>query len=419
MSAYKGWNTIKITDIEIIPIVVPVAKRYDNHYGRIRMESIDQRLFIKVHTDNGIVGYGDYEGDDRPPPQEELDRLIDRNPFDFINNDFNPAVGMALYDVMGKHLEVPAYKLMGQKLRDGVSVAAWTRPCPPKVFAQEVKRAADQGYNVFKMHTAPSYDVLEQCRLAAEVAPEGFKIHWDFTGRRGRTMGTVLPIIAEMERNHPIVGYIEDPLPQSDIDGWCTIRARTQLPIVHGGAPALGGMQELLHGMADIYMIGGSIGKTLALGHAYGLANIQCLLQQTGGTLLKALTLHMACVLPTATAHSVICDDQYDEDITTETIPVTEGFSRVPEGPGLGIEVDEEALKRAAARKSKPLPRIVSIVHLPGGTKIHTTRNVDLKRLTGREEGTIRGINVEQWEDDGTEEFDRIYKRVSREAERV
>ena len=407
---------MKITDIEIIPIVVPVAERYDNHHGRIRMGGIDQRLFVKIHTDNGLVGYGDYEGVDRPPPQLEIDRLIGRNPFDFINNSFNPAIGMALYDVMGKHLEVPAYKLMGQKLRDAVSVAAWTRPCPPEVFRGEIERAVAQGYSIFKMHTSDRYDVFEQCRLASEVAPEGFKIHWDFTGRRGRTVGTVLPIIAEIEREYPIVGYIEDPLDQRDLDGWSKLRQRTQLPIVHGGAPALGGMQELLHGVADIYMIGGSIGNTLALGHAYGLANMQCLLQQTGGTLTKALTLHMACVLPTATAHSVILDDQYDEDITTETIPVTEGFSRVPEGPGLGFEIDEDALARAAARRSKPLPRIVSIVHLPGGTRIYSARHANIKRITGREEGAIRGINVEQWEDDGSEEFDRIYERVTEEA---
>ncbi len=408
---------MKVTDVEVIPIVVPVAKRYDaQRNGRVRMGGIDERVVIKVHTDNGLVGYGDYEGVSTPPPHSELEQVAGRDPFDFIGNDFHMALGMALYDVMGKHLEVPAYKLMGQKRRDGVSVAAWTRPCPPEVFRVEIERAVAQGYTVFKMHTASYWDVFEQSSAAAEVAPEGFKLHWDFTGRRGRTLGTVLPIVAELEREHPIVGYIEDPLDQSDVDGWRNLRGRTQLPIVHGGAPSLGGAQEMLHGMADIYMIGGGIGTTLALGHAYGLANIQCLLQQTGATLNKALTLHMAAVLPTCTAHSVVCEDQYDEDITTERIPVIEGFSPVPEGPGLGFEVDEEALARAASRKPYKPPRMVAIVHLPGGHDIHTTASPDIKRITGREEGAIRGINVERWEDDGTEEFERAYRRVTEEA---
>ena len=106
---------MKITDIEIIPIVMPLSKRYDNHEGRIRMGGIDERLVVKVHTDNGLVGYGDYEGDSVPPSPEVLEPLIGRDPFDFVNNNFNLALGMALYDVMGKYLEVPTYKLMGQK----------------------------------------------------------------------------------------------------------------------------------------------------------------------------------------------------------------------------------------------------------------------------------------------------------------
>lgn len=409
---------MKIIDIEIIPIVVPVARRHkDQKSGLVRMRGIDERIVVKVKTDNGIFGYGDYEGESKPPPVSEIETVVDRNPFDFIGNDFHLALGMALYDVMGKYLEVPAYKLMGQKLRDGVSVAAWTRPCPPDVFATEIQRAISQGYNTFKMHTAPYWDVFEQSRAAAEIAPEGFKIHWDFTGRRGRTLGAVLPIIEELERNHPIVGYIEDPLDQSDIDGWRNLRQRTRLPIVHGGAPRLGGAHEMLRGMADIYMIGNSIGTTLALGKAYGLANIQCLLQQTGGTLSKALSLHIAAVLPSCTGHSVLCDDQYDDDITTENIPVIEGFSKVPEEPGLGIQVNEDLLKLAANRKPYTAPRALAIVHLPGGQTIHTKMWPDLKSITGREEGTIRGINVEVWEEDGTKEFEEIYLRVNQETD--
>ena len=106
---------MKITDIECIPIVMPLAERYSDHHGRVRMGNIDEHLIVKVHTDNGLVGYGDGEDFPDPIPQSILDPLIGRSPFDFLHNNFNIALGMALYDVMGKHLEVPAYKLMGQK----------------------------------------------------------------------------------------------------------------------------------------------------------------------------------------------------------------------------------------------------------------------------------------------------------------
>ena len=403
---------MKITNIEVIPIAMPLAKRYDNHHGRTRMYDIDQHVVVKIHTDNGLIGYGDYE-DRSAIASEEIEPLIGRNPFDFLHNDFHMAVGMALYDVMGKYLEVPAYKLLGQKVRDAVPVAAWTRPCSPEVFAGEIQRAVDQGYRIFKMHSDARYDVIEQTRAAAEVAPEGFKLHWDFN--HNRTMGVVLPIVAELERDYPVVGFIEDPLPWADIDGWRTLRQKTQLPLIMHN-PQLGGMQEVLHGVADIYMIGGRIGETMRKGFAYGQANIQTLIQQSGNTLMKAFTLHQAAVLPTATAHIITLDDQYEDDITTSQLLPTEGFCRVPEGAGLGVEVDEEKLKQAAQREHIPKLDIIGVLHLPYGRKYYTRGEPNVTNLTGFEEGALRGIHCERLVRGESPDFERVHKRLEAEG---
>ena len=403
---------MKITDIEVIPIAMPLANRYDNHHGRTRMYDIDQHVVVKIHTDNGLIGYGDYE-DRSAIASEEIEPLIGRNPFDFLHNNFNMALGMALYDVMGKYLEVPAHKLLGQKVRDAVPAAAWTRPCPPEVFAEEIQRAVDQGYRIFKMHSDVRYDVIEQTRAAAEVAPSGFKLHWDFN--HNRTMGVVLPIVAELERNYPVVGFIEDPLPWADIDGWRTLRQKTQLPLIMHN-PQLGGMQEVLHGTADIYMIGGRIGDTMQKGFAYGQANIQTLLQQSGNTLMKAFTLHQAAVLPTATAHIITLDDQYEDDITTSQLLPTEGFCRVPEGAGLGVEVDEEKLKQAAQRQHIPKLDFIGVIHLPYGRKYYTPGEPNVQNLTGFEEGALRGIHFERLVQDESPDFERVQKRLEEEG---
>ena len=403
---------MKITDIEVIPIAMPLAKRYDNHHGRTRMYDIDQHVVVKIHTDNGLIGYGDYE-DRSAIASEEIEPLIGRNPFDFLHNNFHMALGMALYDVMGKYLEVPAYKLLGQKVRDAVPAAAWTRPCPPEIFAEEIQRAVDQGYRIFKMHSDARYDVIEQTRAAAEVAPSGFKLHWDFN--HNRTMGVVLPIVAEIERNYPVVGFIEDPLPWADIDGWRTLRQKTQLPLIMHN-PQLGGMQEVLHGTADIYMIGGRIGDTMQKGFAYGQANIQTLLQQSGNTLMKAFTLHQAAVLPTATAHIITLDDQYEDDITTSQLLPTGGFCRVPEGAGLGVEVDEEKLKQAAQREHIPKLDVIGVIHLPDGRKYYTRGEPNVEKLTGFEEGALRGIYFERLVKDESPDFERVQKRLEEEG---
>ncbi len=403
---------MKITNIEVIPIAMPLAKRYDNHHGRTRMYDIDQHVVVKIHTDNGLIGYGDYE-DSSAIASEEIEPLIGRNPFDFLHNNFHMALGMALYDVMGKYLEVPAYKLLGQKVRDAVPAAAWTRPCSSEVFAEEIQRAVDQGYRIFKMHSDARYDVIEQTRAAAEVAPEGFKLHWDFN--HNRTMGVVLPIVAELERNYPVVGFIEDPLPWADIDGWRTLRQKTQLPLIMHN-PQLGGMQEVLHGTADIYMIGGRIGDTMRKGFAYGQANIQTLLQQSGNTLMKAFTLHQAAVLPTATAHIITLDDQYEDDITTSQLLPTEGFCRVPEGAGLGVEVDEEKLKQAAQREHIPKLDVIGVLHLPYGRKYYTRGEPNVQNLTGFEEGALRGIHCERLVRGESSDFERVHKRLEEEG---
>jgi L-alanine-DL-glutamate epimerase-like enolase superfamily enzyme len=405
---------MKITNIEVIPIYPRLAKRYDNR--KVDLYGIDHRTVFKVETDAGITGYGDQRV--RPGGQPDpaiASSLIGRNPFDFINNHlpYGSALNCALYDVMGKYLGVPVYKLIGQKVREAVSVAAWTRPASPETFRDEIRRAADEGYTIFKMHTCDYHDVMEQTRLAEEVAPEGFKIHYDFNSNR--SLAAALPIIQELERNHPIVGYIEDPLVKNDIDGWRRLREQTRLPIIMHGTP-LGSVQEIMHGVADIYMIGGSIGDTVATGFACGKANIQTILQFESGTLGKAMALHLAAVLPTHTAHSINLDDQYEEDYTTERIPVIEGSSPVPEGPGLGYEVDEDVLARIAANKPIEPPKHVGVLNMPAGHTFYGRSYVSPTRVTGCEEGTIRGIKSEIWEDDGSADFARIYERVQKEG---
>ena len=84
---------MKIAHIEQIPIAMPLAKRYDNHAGRMRMYDMDQHLVVKVHGDNGLVGYGDYEDNPAPVPQAEIGALIGTNPFDYLLNNFPHGLG--------------------------------------------------------------------------------------------------------------------------------------------------------------------------------------------------------------------------------------------------------------------------------------------------------------------------------------
>lgn len=403
---------MRITQVDVIPIRPRLTSAADGREAWF--SQIDRRTIFRVRTDNGLVGYGDRR--DVGTSRSAADHLIGRDPFDYVGNTLDPALGAALYDVMGKYLEVPAYKLMGPKVRDSVSVAAWTALASPEQFAAEISRAAGQGYRIFKMHTAPFQDVLEQTRAAAQVAPESFRIHYDFNGCR--TLAAVLPLVRELER-HPVVGFIEDPLAKDDTDGWCRLRDKSDLPLIFHVTADHGNLPQLVAGCADIYLLSGlSIGDALTTGAACARANAQMLLQLTGGTLTKACALHIAATLPTATAHSIHLDDQYEEDVAVARIPVADGCSPVPEGPGLGIQVDEERLEDLAARAAAAAEpgRSVGVFHMPGGRRYYTPAVPPVSRLTGREEGTIRGITTELWEDDGSEAFAETYERVVRDG---
>jgi L-alanine-DL-glutamate epimerase-like enolase superfamily enzyme len=399
---------MKITDIEIIPIHPRMAPRIAGYLSHFPTSNLRMRTIARVRTNNGLVGYGDVRG--RPPDLASVKPLIGRDPFDFSYNDLRLDVAGALYDVMGKYLELPAYKLMGQKVRDSVSVAAWTPIASPEKLREEVLRATAEGYSILKMHTCAYYDVFAQNRAVEEVAPPGFKMHYDFN--HNRTLVSSWPIMRELEKS-PVVGYIEDPLRTNDIDGWRRLREKSGLPLIMHNPP-LGGGQEVIRGCADAYLVPGPVGTVLRSGCAYAAANIPVLLQFTGGALTKALALHVAAVLPTATMHSVCLDDQYEEDVTRERIPVIEGCSPVPEGPGLGIEVDEDALARLAAEPASDITRHVAVLRLAGGHKIYypSLTAVNVQRLTGREEGTIRGLELELWDDDGSIEFARVHDRL-------
>ena len=124
----------------------------------------------------------------------------------------------------------------------------------------------------------------------------------------------------------------------------------------------------------------------------------------------------MSSVLPTATGHNINLDDQCDVDITTKRIEVIEGSSPVPEGPGLGFEVDEEALTRFRNNVPRNPVEFVGVVRLPGGHTLYSLDQPHITQITGIEEGVMRGLEFERWFDDGTPEWGTTYARVKAEG---
>ena len=187
----------------------------------------------------------------------------------------------------------------------------------------------------------------------------------------------------------------------------------TSIPLLMH-VPQLGGGPEIMHGCADLYMIGeNGFAESFARGFACAEANVSTVIQLTGGTLCKAMALHMAAVIPNV-SHTTNLDDQFEEDVTGGRIEVAAGSSPVPEGPGLGVEVDEAELARLAQNSITAIPRFIGALHLPGGHTFFTNGLPGVERLTGFAEGSIRGIRLEVIEDDGSEAFARRYNQLEK-----
>ena len=123
-----------ITDIEVHAICPPYCDFNALALARYHGARIQRRAILVVHTDNGLEGLGENIGD-APDGDALRAKYIGTSPFDWINAEQDLAMNMACYDLMGKHLGIPAWKLIGPKVRSWIPVAAWTVAQAPSAMA--------------------------------------------------------------------------------------------------------------------------------------------------------------------------------------------------------------------------------------------------------------------------------------------
>ncbi len=409
---------MKITQIETIPLRVPYEARIRKRYYHFPM---DERLTVyKFHTDTDLVGLGENVG--APFEQDMLDAYVGTDPFDHVMSIGRFNLDMACYDLMGKHLGLPAWKLMGQQRREWVSMGWWMPCMSPEDSAAEVQVAAERGYRGLKCKARAFYDVVEQARAMQEVAPPDFRIEFDFNGALVN-VERALPILRELEKI-PVVKGIEEPIFANDVEGWRRLHRKIRIPFyLHGVGTVLDGPVRQPAG-AWLGLRAGdfdgalcsheNIRNALAASWAFAAANTPILLQYVGTGITAAFACQLGAVMHTATLPGVTASHSYEDDMIVTPHPVQRGFMKVPEGPGLGVELDEDAVERYSQTPDPNWPRHYSVVTLPGGYE-HYYRNLpQAERLMkqGVDEPFAPGIRLKEREDDGSEEFNRIWQRL-------
>jgi L-alanine-DL-glutamate epimerase-like enolase superfamily enzyme len=407
--------SLKITNVERLTVDVGFRERPKIYMSRALWNWTVSEV-CRVTTDAGIVGYGEtmIHVTWGRVNQAAIDRVLGQNPADFLWDDsLGAGLQMALFDVVGKALGVPCYRLMGRKVRDWAPISWWAIDMPPEDWAGEARDALQQGYKNLKLKARPWYDIVEQVKAVCEEVPSSFKLDLDFNTLLVNA-GHAVPVLLELER-FPSVAIFESPIPQTDIEGNRQVRARITRPIaMHFGSPPY--LTSVAEEVCDGYVIGGGAAGIIREGTLAAAANKPFWMQMVGGGLTTTFSAHLGAVLTHAQWPGVNCLNVYADDLLKEPLTIRGGFVRVPEAPGLGVEVDEEALERrkVPTNYEKPEPKRVYTVVWPDGRRIHYAhaQQYRLDFRAGNLPVFERGVWLEERDDDGSQDFADLYNRA-------
>lgn len=357
---------MKITDVKLI---------YAKHY-----------LFVHVYTDAGIVGLGEagnwgYLGATAAAIEKFSTYLIGKDPFriEDLNQNFYrsvyfrgsvimsaiSAIDIALWDIKGKALGVPVYELLGGKTREKIRVYAsvMTKETDPESLTRSYRQLQDMGFNAAKIFvngpvktandgmdeffSGRIEDELEKVRICREaVGP-----HFDFIleAHRGMTKPEAIAFGTEVARYRPMV--LEDPMTPDNIDSMAEIAAKIPVPIATGERfTNLREFEMLMRRDAaqyirpDVCAVGGitTAKKICAAAEANDVLVIP---HNPLGPVSTAACLQICASIPNLGIQELpgFCINGAEDRMVKEPLRFKDGCILIPEGPGIGIELADDA----------------------------------------------------------------------------
>jgi len=345
-------------------------------------------IFVKVETDDGIHGWGEaYSQYDRDRPVqahvEEMGRyLVGRDPFQikhFTQMAFDDyaarrgslefysalsGIEAALWDIVGKATGQPVYNLLGGPVRDRIRVYAngwYYKMTEPEEYARAAKAVIDQGYTAIKMDpvSGPWRNYLSRAQerrsveiLAAVRAAVGPDVDILLDLHRRLSPMHAIRLAEAYEEFEPY--YYEEPCMWENVEALADIKASISLPVVTGEAIyAKAGFRPILQAAAadilnpDVASCGGilELKEIAAMAEPYFVAVSPHNYNST--TLALAATVHASAVMPNfIITEYFVPFQELGREICPGIMEPKDGYIDLPTAPGLGVEVDEEALAR-------------------------------------------------------------------------
>lgn len=342
-------------------------------------------LFVRVEAEGGAFGWGEASLEGWAEPVDgAFEALRDR----FIGHDARriedvwqvayrggfyrggpvlmsalAGLDQALWDLKGRAYGLPAWEMLGGLVRERIRAYAWIGGDRPGEIAAAARARREQGFSAVKMNATAELDFLGTPKLLGEVVErvqaaqgEGMDVGLDFHGRVHRPMAKQLAKLLE-----PLgLLFIEEPLLSENPEGLAQIAQLVSTPIALGERlysrwdfkPFLErGAVDIIQ--PDLSHAGGLLEcrKIAAMAEAYDVAVApHCPL----GPLALAACLQLAGCTPNVALQEMSLGIHYNvgHDLLNfvtnpQALTPVDGFLPIPMGPGLGVEIDEAAVRAA------------------------------------------------------------------------
>ncbi|MBM3804857.1 MAG: hypothetical protein FJW26_21420 [Acidimicrobiia bacterium] len=252
------------------------------------------------------------------------------------------AYEMAWLDLLGKHLGVPVWHLLGGKRTSRVPIDFWMGRMTPEDTARRTEEAVRLGFQGAKMKCVLGDPIAERVRAVREVAPH-FSVVLDPNERFVNPAGA-MQVARSLEAFDRVT--FESPVPQHRLEWYVLLRSKLRLPI----ALHLTSLRDLLAALkldaADYYNLLGPLvefSQWARLAQAAGCPAWRGTGMDLG--VRDASSVHAAAAAGCELPSDIIGHLLREDDLIADPIPFEDGCLLVSDKPGLGVELDREALR--------------------------------------------------------------------------
>lgn len=373
-AAQREAAPLHIRRIDSVPVALPLK-------AAIKMAgetvSTARNLLVRIEAADGTVGWGeaasaptmtgDTLGGLMAAVRDHLaPMLVGKDARDWsslrpalqralvANGGAHSAVEMAVLDLIGRATGQRLIDLIGRPRRQAVKPMWLLGKGTPEADIAEAHAKEAEGFHFFKLKVgvkplAEEIAATFAVREALGRTPLCADANCGFTRAAAR-------IYIDKTRKAGLL-FVEQPLRYDDIEGLKALARATKVPI---------GIDEGIHSLADIETharagAGGVSLKLIKLGGMTAAVEAGKLCQRLGlsvniaakmaeSSISCAAALHLACAVPKADWGVSLTHFYLAEDIVRRPLPFADGVVALPEGPGLGVEVDEAAVERFRVR---------------------------------------------------------------------